>query len=160
MADLLTFNVTIRFQHCNAMSTLANDMGFLFPPEFGPGVGTLQQQRHGWISFQLPLTGNDRWAAAKKVSRMVRLLRDGWHLPPHLPAEEKMTTVEADPGFRNDTLPWGPMRLVTCSVCNAVYGAATALEGNEWMLKHPGDHTPQERALLGDGTHHYQLLKA
>lgn len=150
------FNIALRFHHCNGMTTLKDDLAFLYPDGHGTGVGTLHQQRHGWIAFNMRLPGKDMWAAAHKASPLVRALRDGWHLPPFLPPEEKLTEVMLDPGFGDNEMPWKG-RLVVCNVCGDVTFAATAEEGTAWMSAHPDSHSPGLRKVVGDGVQHYLL---
>lgn len=155
-ADQTMFNIAFRFRHCNGMSTLTRDMAFLYPPEFGDGVGTLSQQRHGWIAFQMPTPGADRWAATRSLRGLTRALWDRWLLEPHLPPEAKMTEVQLDPGF-GEPFSWGSGRLVECNVCQAQTHAGTANQGRTWMLAHPTDHTDTQIAELSKGIHHYTL---
>lgn len=151
------FNIALKFRHVNGMSTIKGDFAFLFPAEYGTGVGTVEQQRYGWISYQVSVRGDDRWKAAEVVRKMVRKVYDQWLLVPHLPAEEKMTEIHLDPGIGNETFPWGSVREIVCNVCQATTKAETTLAGHTWMLAHPDDHTEAERDKVGDGVQHYRL---
>lgn len=166
--DTPLFNITFKLRRSNGGLSLRDDQAFVYPPEYGPGIGIAEQQWHGWLAFHLPIAAATRLAAAKAANRLARAVYTRWSIGmasttktwrwPQLPPEEEMTEIQLDPGIGNETYEWGTIRLVSCNVCDiAVVKADTFEEGRVWMLAHPNEHTDEQRDHIGEGIQHYKV---